>query len=79
MLKTIVVMDPFAAAVSERATKCAVEILSLKDMEVISKSAIINVVPLFLDFQFNYSQIYTYCIYTCLFRLWEKIIFEGQL
>ncbi|KAF5896501.1 long-chain-fatty-acid--CoA ligase 5 [Clarias magur] len=33
VLKTIIVMDPFDAAVTERASKCKVEILSLKDVE----------------------------------------------
>lgn len=47
VLKTIIVMDPFDAAVIERASKCAVEILSLKDMEVISKNTFRKVVQLF--------------------------------
>lgn len=40
VLKTIIVMDPFDAAVTERASKCEVEVLSLKDVEVITKALI---------------------------------------
>lgn len=50
VLKTIIVMDPFDAVLTERASHCAVEILSLKDVEVISKSTFINMMPLFLYF-----------------------------
>lgn len=56
VLKYIIVMDSFDAAVTERASKSAVEILSLKDVEVISKSTFISIVPLFLDFQCNYLE-----------------------
>ncbi|XP_060794987.1 long-chain-fatty-acid--CoA ligase 5 isoform X3 [Neoarius graeffei] len=45
VLKTIIVMDPFDAAVIERASKCAVEILSLKDMEVLGKDNLRKPVP----------------------------------
>ncbi|XP_058262007.1 long-chain-fatty-acid--CoA ligase 5 isoform X3 [Hemibagrus wyckioides] len=38
VLKTIIVMDPFDAAVTERASKCEVEVLSLKDVEALGKS-----------------------------------------
>uniref|UniRef100_A0A3B4DCL8 Long-chain-fatty-acid--CoA ligase n=1 Tax=Pygocentrus nattereri TaxID=42514 RepID=A0A3B4DCL8_PYGNA len=33
VLKTVIIMDPFDAALAERASKCGVEVLSLKDVE----------------------------------------------
>uniref|UniRef100_A0AAR2JK47 Arachidonate--CoA ligase n=1 Tax=Pygocentrus nattereri TaxID=42514 RepID=A0AAR2JK47_PYGNA len=38
VLKTVIIMDPFDAALAERASKCGVEVLSLKDVEVHSDS-----------------------------------------
>ncbi|XP_066519609.1 long-chain-fatty-acid--CoA ligase 5 [Hoplias malabaricus] len=37
VLKTIIIMDPYDAAVTERASKCGVEVLSLKDIETLGK------------------------------------------
>jgi len=34
VLKTIILMDPYNAALTERGSKCGVDILSLKDVEV---------------------------------------------
>ncbi|TSK14763.1 Long-chain-fatty-acid--CoA ligase 5 [Bagarius yarrelli] len=45
VLKTIIVMDPFDAAVTERASKCAVEILSLKDVEALGKDHLRRPIP----------------------------------
>ncbi|XP_060713930.1 long-chain-fatty-acid--CoA ligase 5 [Tachysurus vachellii] len=45
VLKTIIVMDPFDAAVTERASKCAVEILSLKDVEALGKDNLRKPIP----------------------------------
>lgn len=77
VLKTIIVMDPFDAAVTERASKCTVEILSLKDVEVISKSTFINMVPLSHMFMTIVHKLPLNIFLH--FRLWEKIIFESQL
>uniref|UniRef100_A0A8B9JWS9 Arachidonate--CoA ligase n=1 Tax=Astyanax mexicanus TaxID=7994 RepID=A0A8B9JWS9_ASTMX len=38
VLNTIIIMDPFDAAVGDRASKCGVEVLNLKDVEVHSNS-----------------------------------------
>ncbi|XP_053368212.1 long-chain-fatty-acid--CoA ligase 5 isoform X1 [Clarias gariepinus] len=45
VLKTIIVMDPFDAAVTERASKCTVEILSLKDVEALGKDHLRKPIP----------------------------------
>ncbi|KAM9462131.1 long-chain-fatty-acid--CoA ligase 5 [Clarias gariepinus] len=45
VLKTIIVMDPFDAAVTERASKCTVEILSLKDVEALGKDNLRKPIP----------------------------------
>ncbi|KAL7869274.1 hypothetical protein AOLI_G00132620 [Acnodon oligacanthus] len=37
VLKTIIIMDPFDADLAERASKCGVEVLSLKDVEALGK------------------------------------------
>uniref|UniRef100_A0AAR2LC02 Arachidonate--CoA ligase n=1 Tax=Pygocentrus nattereri TaxID=42514 RepID=A0AAR2LC02_PYGNA len=37
VLKTVIIMDPFDAALAERASKCGVEVLSLKDVEALGK------------------------------------------
>ncbi|KAI5103341.1 long-chain-fatty-acid--CoA ligase 5, partial [Silurus meridionalis] len=45
VLKTIIVMDAFDAALTERASKCAVEIMSLKDMEALGKDNLRKPIP----------------------------------
>ncbi|XP_017339716.1 long-chain-fatty-acid--CoA ligase 5 [Ictalurus punctatus] len=45
VLKTIIVMDPFDAVLTERASHCAVEILSLKDVEALGKDNLQKPIP----------------------------------
>ncbi|KAI4872799.1 hypothetical protein NFI96_016121, partial [Prochilodus magdalenae] len=45
VLKTIIIMDPFDAALTERASKCGVEVLNLKDVEAQGKDNLHKPVP----------------------------------
>uniref|UniRef100_A0AAR2IGD6 Long-chain-fatty-acid--CoA ligase n=1 Tax=Pygocentrus nattereri TaxID=42514 RepID=A0AAR2IGD6_PYGNA len=45
VLKTVIIMDPFDAALAERASKCGVEVLSLKDVEALGKDNLRKPVP----------------------------------
>ncbi|XP_026882034.2 long-chain-fatty-acid--CoA ligase 5 [Electrophorus electricus] len=45
MLKTIIIMDPFDAALTERASKTGVEVLPLKDVEALGKDNLQKPIP----------------------------------
>ncbi|XP_051530008.1 long-chain-fatty-acid--CoA ligase 5-like [Myxocyprinus asiaticus] len=45
VLKTIILMDPFDAALSERGSKCGVDVLNLKDVEAFGKDNLHKPVP----------------------------------
>lgn len=71
VLKTIVLMDPFKPELVERGAKCGVDIVSMQDVEVMSKEWLL--VSNYLFILALMEMLFMFC------RLLVKVIFKSQL